>query len=207
MKKFLTMALVFVMMFSMVGCGISYSDITGDWTAKTINGKSIDEYAASLGCDPSQATVNVNITDNDKLTITSTNGSQKFDYERRSNGIELKEEGKDTVYMSMSYNKDDKTLSYKMDLGNNNIMEVVLEKGKADITSAIQDETAQDGTAQDDAAAADDGTAQDDAAAADDGTAVDDGTAADDETAVDDGTADDGTVDDGSDYVDESAAE
>ena len=45
MKKFLTMALVFVMMFSMVGCGISYSDITGDWTAKTINGKSIDEYA------------------------------------------------------------------------------------------------------------------------------------------------------------------
>ena len=97
MKKFLTMALVFVMMFSMVGCGISYSDITGDWTAKTINGKSIDEYAASLGCDPSQATVNVNITDNDKLTITSTNGSQKFDYERRSNGIELKEEGKDTV--------------------------------------------------------------------------------------------------------------
>lgn len=53
MKKFLTMALVFVMMFSMVGCGISYSDITGDWTAKTINGKSIDEYAASLGCDPS----------------------------------------------------------------------------------------------------------------------------------------------------------
>ena len=70
MKKFLTMALVFVMMFSMVGCGISYSDITGDWTAKTINGKSIDEYAASLGCDPSQATVNVNITDNDKLTIT-----------------------------------------------------------------------------------------------------------------------------------------
>ena len=191
MKKFLTMALVFVMMFSMVGCGISY----GDWTAKTINGKSIDEYAASLGCDPSQATVNVNITDNDKLTITSTNGSQKFDYERRSNGIELKEEGKDTVYMSMSYNKDDKTLSYKMDLGNNNIMEVVLEKGKADITSASQDATAQDGTAQDDAAAADDGTA------------VDDGTAADDETAVDDGTADDGTVDDGSDYVDESAAE
>ena len=202
MKKFLTMALVFVMMFSMVGCGISYSDITGDWTAKTINGKSIDEYAASLGCDPSQATVNVNITDNDKLTITSTNGSQKFDYERRSNGIELKEEGKDTVYMSMSYNKDDKTLSYKLDLGNNNIMEVVLEKGKADITSASQD-----ATAQDDAAAADDGTTQDDAAAADDGTAVDDGTAADDGTAVDDGTADDGTVDDGSDYVDESAAE
>ena len=64
-----------------------------------------------------------------------------------------------------------------MDLGNNNIMEVVLEKGKADITSASQDATAQDGTAQDDAAAADDGT------------------------------ADDGTVDDGSDYVDESAAE
>ena len=136
MKKIVSAVLVFVMMLSLAGCGISYDDIKGDWTAKTINGMTIDEYAASLGVDPSQATVNVNITEDDTLTITSTNGSQKFDYERRSNGIELKEEGKDEIYMSMTYDKDKKTLTYKMDLGNGQTMEVVLEKGKADSTSA-----------------------------------------------------------------------
>ena len=64
MKKIVSAVLVFVMMLSLAGCGISYDDIKGDWTAKTINGMTIDEYAASLGVDPSQATVNVNITEN-----------------------------------------------------------------------------------------------------------------------------------------------
>ena len=68
MKKIVSAVLVFVMMLSLAGCGISYDDIKGDWTAKTINGMTIDEYAASLGVDPSQATVNVNITEDDKMT-------------------------------------------------------------------------------------------------------------------------------------------
>ncbi len=148
MKKIVSAVLVFVMMLSLAGCGISYDDIKGDWTAKTINGMTIDEYAASLGVDPSQATVNVNITEDDTLTITSTNGSQKFDYERRSNGIELKEEGKDEIYMSMTYDKDKKTLTYKMDLGNGQTMEVVLEKGKADITSAQDAQTQTEGATE-----------------------------------------------------------
>ena len=148
MKKIVSAVLVFVMMLSLAGCGISYDDINGDWTAKTINGMTIDEYAASLGVDPSQATVNVNITEDDTLTITSTNGSQKFDYERRSNGIELKEEGKDEIYMSMTYDKDKKTLTYKMDLGNGQTMEVVLEKGKADITSAQDAQTQTEGATE-----------------------------------------------------------
>lgn len=148
MKKIVSVVLVFVMMLSLAGCGISYDDIKGDWTAKTINGMTIDEYAASLGVDPSQATVNVNITEDDTLTITSTNGSQKFDYERRSNGIELKEEGKDEIYMSMTYDKDKKTLTYKMDLGNGQTMEVVLEKGKADITSAQDAQTQTEGATE-----------------------------------------------------------
>ena len=65
MNKIVSAVLVFVMMLSLAGCGISYDDIKGDWTAKTINGMTIDEYAASLGVDPSQATVNVNITEDD----------------------------------------------------------------------------------------------------------------------------------------------
>lgn len=109
MKKIVSAVLVFVMMLSLAGCGISYDDIKGDWTAKKINGMTIDEYAASLGVDPSQATVNVNITEDDKMTMVTANGETKFDYERRSDGIEVKMEGKDEIYMSMAYDKDKKT--------------------------------------------------------------------------------------------------
>ena len=133
MKKIVSAVLVFVMMLSLAGCGISYDDIKGDWTAKTINGMTIDEYAASLGVDPSQATVNVNITED----------------ERRSDGIEVKMEGKDEIYMSMAYDKDKKTLTYKLDLGNGQTMEVVLEKGKADMTPVQQDaQTQTDGAVE-----------------------------------------------------------
>ena len=53
MKKIVSAVLVFVMMLSLAGCGISYDDIKGYWTAKTINSITIYEYAASLGVDPS----------------------------------------------------------------------------------------------------------------------------------------------------------
>ena len=139
MKKIVSAVLVFVMMLSLAGCGISYDDIKGDWTAKTINGMTIDEYAASLGVDPSQATVNVNITEDDKMTMVTANGETKFDYERRSDGIEVKMEGKDEIYMSMAYDKDKKTLTYKLDL----------EKGKADMTPVQQDaQTQTDGAVE-----------------------------------------------------------
>ena len=139
MKKIVSAVLVFVMMLSLTGCGISYDDIKGDWTAKTINGKTVDEYAASLSVDPSLVTVNVNITEDDKLTITNANNETKYDYVRRADGIEVKEEGKDEVYMTMLYDEDKKTLTYKVDLGNGQMQEYVLEKGKADLTPAQQD--------------------------------------------------------------------
>ena len=149
MKKVVSAVLVFVMMLSLAGCGISYDDIKGDWTAKTINGKTVDEYAASLSVDPSLVTVNVNITEDDKLTITNANHETKYDYVRRSNGIEVKEEGKDEVYMTMLYDKDKKTLTYKVDLGNGQMQEYVLEKGKADLTPAQQDaQTQTDGAVE-----------------------------------------------------------
>ena len=149
MKKVVSAVLVFVMMLSLAGCGISYDDIKGDWTAKTINSKTVEEYATSHGVDPSLATVNVNITEDDKLTITNANHETKYDYQRRSNGIEVKEEGKDEVYMTMLYDKDKKTLTYKVDLGNGQTEEYVLEKGKADLTPAQQDaQTQTDGAVE-----------------------------------------------------------
>ena len=83
------------------------------------------------------------------MTITNANHETKYDYVRRSNGIEVKEEGKDEVYMTMLYDEDKKTLTYKVDLGNGQTEEYVLEKGKADLTPAQQDaQTQTDGAVE-----------------------------------------------------------
>ena len=84
------------------------------------------------------------------MEFTYASSETKCDYERRADGIEVKEEGKDEVYMTMLYDEDKKTLTYKVDLGNGQMMEFVLEKGKADLTPAQQDaQTQTDGAVED----------------------------------------------------------
>ena len=135
MKKVLALMLVAVMAVGLVGCGeISYDDITGDWTTKTVNDMSIDDYAASLGVSPAQVATNMTITDDDKIVATSATASQNYVYERKADGIEVKEEGKDDILFSMAYDTNAKTFSYKLDIGNGQTMTIVLEKGKADLT-------------------------------------------------------------------------
>lgn len=135
MKKVLALMLVAVMAVGLVGCGeISYDDITGDWTTKTVNDMSVDDYATSLGVSPAQVATNMTITDDDKIVATSATASQNYVYERKADGIEVKEEGKDDILFSMAYDTNAKTFSYKLDTGNGQTMTIVLEKGKADLT-------------------------------------------------------------------------
>lgn len=136
MKKVQKMMLSFaaiVIMFCMVGCGkVSYEDITGNWTMKSVNGKSIEEYAKTIGMETAMATSNFKITDDDKMVATSIAGSATYNYERKSNGIEVREQGKEEILMSMAYDAEAKTLTYKIDLGDGNAMDVVLVRGTAD---------------------------------------------------------------------------
>ena len=135
LKKVLALMLVAVMAVGLVGCGeISYDDITGDWTTKTVNDMSVDDYATSLGVSPAQVATNMTITDDDKIVATSATASQNYVYERKADGIEVKEEGKDDILFSMAYDTNAKTFSYKLDIGNGQTMTIVLEKGKADLT-------------------------------------------------------------------------
>lgn len=144
MKKVLALMLVAVMAVGLVGCGeISYEDITGDWTTKTVNDMSVDDYAASLGVSPAQVATNMTITDDDKIVATSVAASQNYVYERKADGIEVKEEGKDDILFSMAYDSNAKTFSYKLDLGNSQTMTIVLEKGKADLTATGATDAAQ----------------------------------------------------------------
>lgn len=136
-KKVLAFVLAAVMTVSLVGCGeISYDDITGDWTTKTVNDKSVEEYAKALGTTVEMAATNMQITDDDKLVVTNAATSANYVYERKSNGIEVKEEGKDDILFSMVYDSDAKTFSYQMDLGDGQMLTIVMEKGKVDFTAS-----------------------------------------------------------------------
>lgn len=137
MKKILAFVLAAVMSVSLVGCGeISYDDITGDWTTKTVNGKSVAEYAKELGTTVDMAATNMQITNDDKMVVTNAVTSANYVYERKSNGIEVKEEGKDDILFSMEYDSDAKTFSYQMDLGDGQTMTIVMEKGKVDFSAS-----------------------------------------------------------------------
>lgn len=137
MKKLFAVMLIAVMTLTMVGCGeLSMDKIKGDWTLDTVDGKSIDEYAASLGIDPSMIGLNWTINEDDTMTQANAATSSKLLMARKSNGFELYEESdteKKTIVMSVEY-KDDK-LECKMDMGTGAVT-VVMKKGKADLTAA-----------------------------------------------------------------------
>jgi uncharacterized lipoprotein YehR (DUF1307 family) len=139
-KKVLALILVAGMAVGLAGCGeISYDDITGDWTTKTIDGKSVAEYADSYGTTVAMAASNFTITAEDKVTIKNASVSGTYDYERKSNGIEVKEEGKEDILFSMTYDSETNTLSYKVDAGTGSVT-CVLEKGTTDLTEDAEDE-------------------------------------------------------------------
>lgn len=136
-KTILVLAMAFAMTVGVTGCGeISYDAITGDWTTKSINGKSVEEYAASLNTTADMAAMNMEIRDDGSLVAQNAAASQTYVYERKSDGIEVKEEGKDAILFSMAYDENEKTLSYQMDLGNSQMMTFVMEKGKVDFGSS-----------------------------------------------------------------------
>ena len=61
--------------------------------------------------------------DGDKATLTGKSGTQEYKPAYKSDGVELKKD--DNIVMSMLYNKDAKTLTFKFDNGS----EYVAEKG------------------------------------------------------------------------------
>jgi uncharacterized lipoprotein YehR (DUF1307 family) len=135
MKKVLALIFAVVMAISLVGCGeISYDDITGEWTTKTIGDQTAEEYAEAYGTTVSMVASNFTITDDEKLVVANASASAEYVYERKSNGIEVKEEGKDDVLFSMTYDEDTQTFSYQVDTGNGTVT-YVLEKGTTNLTA------------------------------------------------------------------------
>lgn len=136
MKKICALLVTVVMVFSLVGCGkISYSDIVGEWTTQSIDGTSVEEYAKKLGTTVAMAASNMTIKDDDTIVMTNAVTSATYKYVRKSNGIEVMQEGSDTILMSMKFDDDAKTFTYQLDMGNKVIMTIVMKKGTTDLTA------------------------------------------------------------------------
>jgi hypothetical protein len=117
------------MVLGLAGCGeIPYDEITGDWTTKSINGQSAEDYAADHGVTKGSIASNLTITDDGRAVMANYAVSQNYTYERKSNGIVLKQEDSGDVVMPIECNADEQTLSYSVDANGTKLI-VVMEKG------------------------------------------------------------------------------
>ncbi len=134
--KKLALALVAAMVMGMclVGCGSVQKNVDGDWTTSTINGKSVEEYAAETGTNVAGAASNLNIKDG-KATVSNSAMTMNYDVEYKSDTAEVKQNG--TVVLTLKYNKDADTLSYKVDV-NGTTNEYVMKKGTSEVGAASQ---------------------------------------------------------------------
>ncbi len=130
-KIALMLVAAMVMGLCLVGCGSVQKDVDGDWTLESINGTAVAEWAESQGMNLAAASLNANIKDG-KATITNYAGSQTYDIEYKSNGVEVKQDG--NLQFSMEYNKDAQTLSYKVNI-NGTEFSYVLKKGTTDLSN------------------------------------------------------------------------
>ena len=161
----------------LVGCGaISIDDIKGDWTADTINGQAVADYAASLGVPTEAAVTNWTIKDDKTLTSSNVTGNIEFDMDLKSNGFELKQKGQSDVFASVKYDKDAGTLTFSMKNSDGSTLTYVMKKGTGSIAAAPAADNANA-----EAPAADDANAE--APAADDANAEETTDETTDETA------------------------
>ena len=128
----------------LVGCGaISIDDIKGDWTADTINGQAVADYAASLGVPTEAAVTNWTIKDDKTLTSSNVTGTIEFDMDLKSNGFELKQKGQSDVFASVKYDKDAGTLTFAMKNSDGSTLTYVMKKGTGNIEAAPAEDTSE----------------------------------------------------------------
>ena len=120
-KLVLVLAAAMLMGLCLVGCGVE-KDVLGEWKVSKINGQTPEEVAATMGVTVDDLMM-VFKFESDKATLTGKSGTQEYKPAYKSDGVELKKD--DNIVMTMLYNKDAKTLTFKFDNGS----EYVAEKG------------------------------------------------------------------------------
>ena len=143
-KMALALAIGVLSCVCLVGCGaISMDDIKGDWTTDTMDGKSLEDYAAATGVGSAGMLVsNWTIKDDKTLVSENVSGTLELEMELKSNGFELKQKGQKDVYCSVLFDKDKGTLSFDQTDATGATIKIVMKKGKGEIDAG----TASDGS-------------------------------------------------------------
>ena len=143
-KMALALAIGVLSCVCLVGCGaISMDDIKGDWTTDTMDGKSLEDYAAATGVGSAGMLVsNWTIKDDKTLISENVSGTLELEMELKSNGFELKQKGQKDVFCSVLFDKDKGTLSFDQKDATGATIKIVMKKGKGEIEAG----TASDGS-------------------------------------------------------------
>lgn len=129
-KMIATTVAVVMMGLVLVACGSVKSDVLGDWTVSTINGKTCEEYAAPLNVAANMVALNLKLEE-DKATLAGIKGSQEFQVAYKTNGVELMKDGNNAG--SLVYDKNAQTLTMN-DNSTGTIIVYIFKKGTTDLT-------------------------------------------------------------------------
>lgn len=134
MKKVLSVILVVAVAFCLTACGLDMSKVKGEWTLDTANGKTVEELAEATGVNPAYYAMNATVTD-ETFTLTSATGSMSYNIRVKADGFEcLDASGK--IFMTVRYNEDNDTISFKLLASDGNPVEYVMVRGTSEISSS-----------------------------------------------------------------------
>lgn len=145
MKKFAKLlALVMVMalvMSTLTACGaIDKKKVVGDWSIATLNGKSVEDYAASVGADVNMCKGGLTITEN-KISVVNAVASTDFDkYDCLADGIQVEANG--AVVLALQYDEKADTLTQNQATADGSVLTVVFKRGTVSFEQPVADEEA-----------------------------------------------------------------
>ena len=133
MKKVLSVILVVAVAFCLTACGLDMSKVKGDWTLDTVGGKTVEQIAEAGGVNPAYFNMNATVTDK-TFTLTTATETLSWNIQVKDTGFECLD-ASGNIFMSVRYNADKDTISFKMAGADGNAVEYVMVKGTSEISS------------------------------------------------------------------------
>ena len=134
MKKVLSVILVVAVSFCLTACGLDMSKVKGDWTLDTANGKTVEQIAEAMGANPAYYAMNATVTDKTFTLITATDTLSWNIQVKDNTGFDcLDASGK--IFMTVRYNADNDTISFKLLASDGSPVEYVMVRGTSEISS------------------------------------------------------------------------
>ena len=136
-RKALLAVMLSVLTAAMSACGSAAEQISGDWTVKTVNGKTPSDFASDNGVFELGTAKNYHFTDKDVTVIavdeTGAVISKTFDTKPTDNGLEILASGST---ITLEYIEADNQIRYSVK--QNDIQyQYILKRGSTDLAGLL----------------------------------------------------------------------